>query len=162
MMRLHSYPAVSTALLPYVISRFVVATAAVFVLVLVPAHRGGLASVFTSWDGQWYLSIAEHGYLPGSDVVRPGAPPDADTSVDGAVAFLPAYPMVVAAVGVIVPGPLDAVAVVVALVIGGAATVAFAQLCGCCGRRTKLVERCCFSASSPARSSCRSPTRRAS
>jgi hypothetical protein len=129
--RLGSYTALRTASLPYLISRLVVATAAVFVLVLVPAHRGGLASVFTSWDGQWYLSIAEHGYLPGSDVVRPGAPPDADTSVDGAVAFLPAYPMVVAAVGVIVPGPLDvvAVAVAVALVIGGAATVAFAQLC---------------------------------
>jgi hypothetical protein len=107
-----------------------VTTAAVFVLVLVPAHQGGLASVFTSWDGQWYLSIAEHGYLPGSDVVRPGAPPNADTSVDGAVAFLPAYPMAVAAVGMIVPGPLDAVAIAVAFVIGGAATVAFAQLCG--------------------------------
>ncbi len=65
MRRLGSYPAVSTALLPYVISRLVVATAAVFVLVLVPAHEGGLASVFTSWDGQWYLSVAEHGYLPG-------------------------------------------------------------------------------------------------
>ena len=130
MRRLGSYPAVSTALLPYVISRLVVATAAVFALVLVPAHQGGLASVFTSWDGQCYLSIAEHGYLPGSDVVRPGAPPNADTSVDGAVAFLPLYPMVVAAVGVVVPGPLDAVAVAVALVIGGAATVAFAQLCG--------------------------------
>jgi hypothetical protein len=37
--------------------------------------------------------------------------------------------MVVAAIGVIVPGPLDVVAVAVALVIGGAATVAFAQLC---------------------------------
>jgi Mannosyltransferase (PIG-V) len=127
--RLGSYPAVSAALLPYVISRLVVATAAVFVLVLVPAHQGGLTSVFTSWDGQWYLSVAEHGYLPGSDVVRPGAPPHADTSVDGAVAFLPLYPMVAAAVGVIVPGPLDAVAVTVALVIGGAATVAFAKLC---------------------------------
>ena len=130
MARPSSYPALCSALLPYLISRLVVATAAVFVLVLVPAHEGGLASVFTSWDGQWYLSVAEHGYLPGPDVVRPGAPPNADTSVDGAVAFLPAYPMVVAAVGVIVPGPLDAVAVAVALVIGGAATVAFAQLCG--------------------------------
>jgi hypothetical protein len=125
-----SYPALRTALLPYLISRLVVATAAVFVLVLVPAHMGGLASVFTSWDGQWYLSVAEHGYLPGPDVVRPGAPPNADTSVDGAVAFLPLFPMVVAAVGVVVPGPLDAAAIAVALVIGGAATVAFARLCG--------------------------------
>jgi len=127
--RLGSYPAVSTALVPYVISRLVVAAAAAFVLVLVPAHVG-LASVFTSWDGQWYLSVAEHGYLPGSDVVRPGAPPNADTSVDGAVAFLPAYPMVVAATGVIVPAPLDAVAIAVAFLLGGAATVAFARLCG--------------------------------
>ncbi len=127
---LGSYPALRTALLPYVISRLVVATAAVFVLVLVPAHGGGLGSVFTSWDGKWYVSIAEHGYLPGSDVVRPGAPPNADTSVDGAVAYLPLYPMVVAAGGAIVPGPLDAIAVAVALVIGGAAVVAFAELCG--------------------------------
>ena len=58
MARPGSYPAVSAALLPYLISRLVVATAAVFVLVLVPAHEGGLASVFTSWDGQWYLSAA--------------------------------------------------------------------------------------------------------
>jgi hypothetical protein len=57
--------------------------------------------------------------------------------------LLPLYPMVVAAVGVIVPGPLDAVAVAVALVIGGAATVAFAQLCGVLRPETKLVERCC-------------------
>jgi hypothetical protein len=127
--RLGSYTALRSALPPYVVSRLVVATAAVFVLLLVPAHDGGLVSAFTSWDGQWYVSIAEHGYLPGSDVVRPGAPPNADTSVDGAVAFLPLYPMIVAAVGVVVPGPLDAVAVAVALLIGGAAVVAFAELC---------------------------------
>ena len=108
------------------ISRLVVAVAAVFVIVLAPGH--GLRSVFTSWDGQWYTSIAEHGYLPGSGVVRPNGPPTADTSVDGAVAYLPLYPMIVAAVGLVVPGHLDAVALAVSFAIGGAAAVAFTEL----------------------------------
>jgi hypothetical protein len=118
------------ALPPYVISRLVLLTAAAFALVLVPSGNHDVKSVFTTWDSQWYVSIAEHGYLPGPDVNRPGAPEGADTSVDGAVAFFPLYPLVVAGIGSVLPLPLDVVAIGVALLLGAAAVVAYANLAG--------------------------------
>jgi hypothetical protein len=113
---------------PYVASRVLVAIAAVFVLAILPGRSVGATTVLTTWDGQWYLSIAEHGYLPDDPGVRPNGPPGSDPSVDGAVAFFPAYPAIVAGAAGLTPIPIDDVALVLAVVFGGVAAVAFARL----------------------------------
>ena len=110
-------------------SRLLILAAAVVALFVLPStDRTGIASTFTTWDGEWYVSIAAHGYIPGADVQRPSVPPGADTSVDGAVAYFPLYPLIIAGLGSILPISLDALAVAVALVFGAAAAVAFTKL----------------------------------
>jgi hypothetical protein len=118
------------AVLPaYAVSRLLVVAAAGIALVVLPGIReAGMESAFTTWDGRWYVSIAAHGYLPESDVRRPSTPPGADTSVDGAVAYFPLYPLIVAGLGVLLPVSLGTLAVAASLVFGGAAAIAFWRL----------------------------------
>jgi hypothetical protein len=117
------------ALPPYAVSRLLVLAAAVIVLFVLPSnHHAGIESTFTTWDGEWYVSIAAHGYLPGADVHRPSVPPGADTSVDGAVAFFPLYPLIIAGLSKLLPISLGALAVAVSLAFGGAASVTFTKL----------------------------------
>jgi hypothetical protein len=118
--------AMRISLAPYVVSRLMLVAAAVVALVVVPSLR--VTDVFTAWDGDWYVSIAQHGYVPGAGVERPSPPEDADLSVDGAVAFFPLYPAIVAGIGAVLPGSLDAAAIAAAFIFGGAAAVAFARL----------------------------------
>jgi hypothetical protein len=121
--------ALRITLVPYAVSRVLLVAAGVLVLVVLPRSVDvGMNSVFTTWDGAWYVSIAEHGYMPGPDIKRPGAPPGADTSVDGAVAYFPLYPLIVAGLGVLLPVSMPTVAVALSLVVGGAAALAFAKL----------------------------------
>jgi Gpi18-like mannosyltransferase len=121
--------ALRTALPPYLASRVLIGAAAVLTLAAVPPRGNvSIVSSFQTWDGAWYVSIADRGYLPASSVGRPSPPPQADTSVDGAVAYLPLYPLVVAAVGAILPVSLGASAVAIALLFGGLAAVAFTKL----------------------------------
>lgn len=57
-----------------------------------------ITGVFTQWDGNWYLAIVRHGY--------PAHVPDDITyfQLQARTAFFPAYPMLVRAVDVVLPG----------------------------------------------------------
>ena len=107
----------------YAISRLLIVVAAAVVLVAVGNNRVRSSSVFTVWDGDWYVSVAEHGYLPDHGVERPSVPPGADTSYDGAVAYFPAFPMIVAATHVVIPLPFNVLSALLALGFGATATV---------------------------------------
>jgi hypothetical protein len=114
---------------PYLISRILLMAAAVLVLFLVPEEGDrGSTRVLTTWDGEWYLSIAEYGYLPGADVERPAPPPNADMSFDGAVAYFPLYPLIVYSIATVLPFSVASVAIGLSFLSGAAATVAFAKL----------------------------------
>jgi hypothetical protein len=120
--------AIRCSLPPYIISRLLLGIAAAIVIASLPGRSIGPTTVFTTWDSQWYLSIAEHGYVPDHGVVRPNGPAGADTSVDGAVAFFPMYPMAVAGIGALIPIATDDVAIGAAILFGAAATIAYAKL----------------------------------
>ena len=68
------------------------------------------------WDGGWYLHIAQHGY---------SFHPHQQSSV----AFFPAYPMAVRAVGALVPGGVPFAALVVTMLSGIAVLVLFQRWC---------------------------------
>src|SRR4249920_1182147 len=117
------------AVLAYCASRLLIAIAAAAVLVAIPSMQGrAISSIYTVWDGAWYLHVAEHGYLPGPEIQPPVIPPGADTSFDGAVAYLPLYPTFVAGLDAVVPFSVETVAVGLALFFGATAAVSFARL----------------------------------
>jgi Gpi18-like mannosyltransferase len=120
--------AIRSGIPPYLVSRLLLGIAAAIVIASLPGRSIGPTTVFTTWDSQWYLSIAEHGYVPDQGAVRPNGPAGADTSVDGAVAFFPMYPMAVAALGALIPIGTDDVAIGAAILFGAAATIAYAKL----------------------------------
>lgn len=78
-----------------------------------------ILSALLSWDGGWYLGIAENGYPTAADIA---------SGDDGLrVAFFPLFPLVTATVSTITFLPLDVAALVLNVVAGsGAAFVLFA------------------------------------
>jgi len=73
---------------------------------------GAVVDVWARWDSDWYIQIAQHGY------VWPSARP----------AFFPLYPLLVGAVGHLFGGHFVLAGVVVSLAAGAVAFVAFYRL----------------------------------
>lgn len=73
---------------------------------------GPMLDVLTSWDGVWYLRLVQFGY---PHTVFPNVNYD---RYDARAAFFPAYPMLVRAVDVVVPGGANVAAVFVNLLLG--------------------------------------------
>lgn len=97
-------------------------------------HRGGksLHSMLAAWDGQWMLALAGQGYdhIPANLTDAHG-----HLTTDTAYAFLPGYPMVVRAVGVLPGMSTYAAAITTSLVAGAAATVAAYRIGRWCALR---------------------------
>lgn len=89
----------------------------------------GYGSVASNWDGQWYLSIASHGY-PST------IPRDADGhALQNQWGFYPAYPLFVGAIMRITGLGFMVVAPILSLLLGAAAvTVMFRLINECSGR----------------------------
>lgn len=111
----------------------VVRTAGLWWLLYV-GHRNGksLRSMLASWDGQWMLALAGHGYnhIP-TDLTDAHGHLTADT----AYAFFPGYPMVVRAVHLLLGMSPYAAAITTSLVAGAAATVAAYRIGRWCALR---------------------------
>lgn len=80
----------------------------------------GLLGVSTTWDGQWYWSIAELGYRSAAE--------DSSIAAQWAWAFPPGYPKTVAAVMHVSGLSFPAAAVIVSLVAGAVASVLLYRL----------------------------------
>lgn len=97
------------------------------VVLAVMAARGGttLIEELTSWDGEWLLGIAAHGYDGVSDQL---VDVHGDRHPDTALAFLPGYPALVALLAPIMGGSVVAAGLVVSLVAGVAAAYGLTRL----------------------------------
>ncbi len=105
---------------------------AIFTLI----HDTSLREELSSWDGQWYLSIAEHGYL-----AHPGLKDGSGESGETILAFFPGYPALMQGLSTITGIPLFAAGMavnVVAGVIAAYGLVALAERVGL-SRRGALV-----------------------
>ena len=91
----------------------------------IPGRASGpMLDVLTSWDGLWYLRIVRSGY---PRTVRPDVTYDV---VDARAAFFPAYPTLVRAVDVVLPGGDVIAALLLNLVLGAV----FIAVCGMIAR----------------------------
>lgn len=83
----------------------------------------GLAEVFVSWDGHWYLDVVRNGYphhiMPNVTYLVP----------DARAAFFPLYPRIVHYIDVVLPGGPVSVALFVNIVFGSAFIVLMGYLC---------------------------------
>lgn len=106
----------------------------VVLAVLAAAHDRTLLDVLTSWDGEWYLTIAEHGYARAGDGLV-----DAAGNLTGttALAFFPGYPMLVALVGLLTATSLPFVGLAISLAAGIVAAYGITRLAG--DRRGGLI-----------------------
>ncbi|MEY2448811.1 MAG: hypothetical protein QOH79_2287 [Acidimicrobiaceae bacterium] len=68
------------------------------------------------WDGGWYVQIAQHGYT-------------FHAHQQSSVAFFPAYPMTVRALGALLPGGVALAAIVLTMLSGCAALLLFQRWC---------------------------------
>lgn len=99
------------------------------VLALMAAHDGTtLVERLTSWDGDWLMSIAEHGWA--------GVPDDhldayGNHTPVTPLGFFPGYPAVVAAVGLLTGGNLVLAGLLVSLVAGTVAAYGLVALAAC-------------------------------
>src|SRR5205807_9116864 len=85
------------------------------------ASHQSFQRVMTVWDGRWYLRIAVHGYptsVPQGDFYH-----GTGRQVQSSVAFFPLYSLLTRGLDRILPGGADVAGVVLALLIGAAATV---------------------------------------
>ena len=89
------------------------------------AHRygGSVEQVLSSWDGQWYVRIARHGY---PDHV----PRVAGHAVQSVIGFFPAYPLSMRATHVVLPFSLPTVGILVSTACALPATHLFGRLVG--------------------------------
>lgn len=83
----------------------------------------GLADVFVSWDGHWYLDVVRNGYphhiMPNVTYLVP----------DARAAFFPLYPRIVHYIDIVLPGGPVSVALFVNIVFGSAFIVLMGYLC---------------------------------
>lgn len=83
-----------------------------FLAVFALIHGKTLSEELSSWDGSWYLSIAEHGYTSADLVDAAG------NSGNTVLAFFPGYPALVAGLSTITRLPVFASGVVVNIAAG--------------------------------------------
>lgn len=102
--------------------------------VLAATHDRTLLDVLTSWDGDWYLTIAEHGYAPAGDGLVDAA---GNFTSNTKLAFFPGYPMLVALVGGLTVIPLPLAGLTISLAAGVVAAYGITRLAG--DRRVGLV-----------------------
>lgn len=102
--------------------------------VLAATHDRTLLDVLTSWDGDWYLTIAEHGYAPAGDGLVDAA---GNFTANTTLAFFPGYPMLVALVGGLTVIPLPLAGLTISLAAGIVAAYGITRLAG--DRRVGLV-----------------------
>lgn len=83
----------------------------------------GLADVFVSWDGHWYLDVVRNGYphhiMPNVTYLVP----------DARAAFFPLYPRIVHYIDIVLPGGPVSMALFVNIVFGSAFIVLMGYLC---------------------------------
>ena len=83
----------------------------------------GLAEVFVSWDGHWYLDVVRNGYphhiMPNVTYLVP----------DARAAFFPLYPRIVHYIDIVLPGGPVSVALFVNIIFGSAFIVLMGYLC---------------------------------
>ncbi len=106
----------------------------VVLAVMAATHDRALLDVLTSWDGQWYLMIAEHGYGPGAGDLVDAA---GNLTRDTALAFFPGYPLLIAALGALSATSLPFVGLAVSLAAGVTAAYGITRLAD--SRRVGLV-----------------------
>ena len=96
-------------------------------------HRGGrtVHDMLASWDGQWMLALAQHGY---HDVPVQLTDAHGQHTADTAYAFFPGYPGTVHAVSLLGVGTYAA-AIATSLICGAAATVAAYRIGRWCAAR---------------------------
>jgi hypothetical protein len=106
----------------------------VVLAVMAAAHDRTLLDVLRSWDGDWYLTIAEHGYAPtgGGHVDAAG-----NFTPNTTLAFFPGYPMLVALVGWLTATSLPFAGLAVSLAAGTVAAYGITRLAG--DRRIGLI-----------------------
>lgn len=151
--RLH--PAVRVITVVYLVSRAVTVAAAWAVTVVqranpdpsraIPApHKVG--QVLATWDGNWYVRVALHGYprfAPAGDFYA-----GTGTHVQNGLGFFPLYPLTIKVANWVSPFPAKVTAVILAMVFGYAATLLVWKLAtdvfdADVGRRSALLF-CCF------------------
>jgi hypothetical protein len=106
----------------------------VVLAVLAAAHDRTLLDVLRSWDGDWYLAIADNGYAAGD-----GSRVDAagNFTPNTTLAFFPGYPMLVALVGGLTATSLPYAGLAVSVGAGVVAAYGITRLAG--DRRVGLI-----------------------
>ncbi|MBB5910932.1 hypothetical protein [Actinoalloteichus hymeniacidonis] len=101
-------------------------------------HGESPLSERTAWDGQWYLSIAEHGYANVSPELYDAF---GQRTEDTATAFFPGYPGLIRLLAALPGGEHVASALLISLVSGVALAYALMRLAAAAGgdRRTGLI-----------------------
>lgn len=107
----------ATPLLLYLSSRLVTFAGAWMAVIL--SGRGTLVARLATWDGDFYVDIAVHGYPHAAS-----APGPTDIAFQNNLAFFPLYSLLIRAGTAILPLSAISVAVLIALGCGAAATVA--------------------------------------
>ncbi len=106
----------------------------VVLAVLAATHDRTLLDVLRSWDGDWYLTIAEHGYERGDrDLVDAAGNFTQNTTL----VFFPGYPMLVGLTGWLTATSLPYAGLLVSLVAGVVAAYGITRLAD--NRRVGLI-----------------------
>jgi hypothetical protein len=106
----------------------------VVLAVMAGAHDRTLLDVLKSWDGDWYLSIADHGYTAGDGGLVDAA---GNFTQNTTLAFFPGYPMLIALLSSLTATSPVFVGLAVSLAAGVVAAYGITRLAG--SRRTGLI-----------------------
>jgi hypothetical protein len=106
----------------------------VVLAIMAATHDRTLLEVLRSWDGQWYLTIAEHGYRPAGAGLADAA---GNFTQNTALAFFPGYPVLVALFGWLTATSPPFVGLAISLAAGVAAAYGITRLAG--HRRVGLI-----------------------
>lgn len=106
----------------------------VVLAIMAGTHDRTLLDVLRSWDGDWYLSIAEHGYTAGDGGLIDAA---GNFTQNTTLAFFPGYPMLIAVLGWLTGTSAVFVGLAISLAAGVVAAYGITRLAG--DRRTGLI-----------------------
>jgi hypothetical protein len=106
----------------------------VVLAIMAATHDRTLLDVLRSWDGEWYLTIAEHGYAPTRDGLVDAA---GNVTQNTTLAFFPGYPMLVALLGLLTATSLPFAGLAVSVGAGVVAAYGITRLAG--DRRVGLI-----------------------
>ena len=149
------HPSVRVVTVVYLASRLVTIGAAWAVGILQPAHPShssaipaprSIAQVLATWDGNWYLKVAFHGYP--STVPAGNFFAHTGVNVQSGLGFFPLWPMLIRAASYISPFSHQITAEILAMAFGYVATLLVLRLATDVfdpgtGRRAALLF-CCF------------------